>query len=215
VGPEALPARSSSARALSQVQGPDTRPRGSPPEVHALPSYRWFAWLERGSQKMLWRAVSCRGRVRAGERGHQSVAMLEAGARPVLAPAGLVHRVGQSICKPGVRLVERHSGTRVRARRQARHVGRERRLPVPTALFCEHRATTQRKYRRIVDLGCGFGKSTWVLKKTFPEGRCDRRRPCSELLRLACAASRTSKRLQIRSRRRRGATGLARDQSTS
>jgi hypothetical protein len=26
--------------------------------VHALPSYDSFAWLERGSQKLLWRAVS-------------------------------------------------------------------------------------------------------------------------------------------------------------
>ena len=24
------------------------------PLVHALPTYPWFAWLERGSQKMLW-----------------------------------------------------------------------------------------------------------------------------------------------------------------
>ena len=28
------------------------------PAVHALPTYPWFAWLERGSQKMLWRAVT-------------------------------------------------------------------------------------------------------------------------------------------------------------
>jgi hypothetical protein len=27
------------------------------PTVHALPGFGWFAWLERGSQKMLWRAV--------------------------------------------------------------------------------------------------------------------------------------------------------------
>src|SRR5688572_7233435 len=26
--------------------------------VHALSSYPWFAWLERGSQKMLWRATA-------------------------------------------------------------------------------------------------------------------------------------------------------------
>src|SRR5688572_25397178 len=26
--------------------------------VHALPTYPWFAWLERGSQKMLWRATA-------------------------------------------------------------------------------------------------------------------------------------------------------------
>lgn len=30
-------------------------------------------------------------------------------------------------------------------------------------------ALPARRYRRIVDLGCGFGKSTWPLKKAFPE----------------------------------------------
>ena len=31
---------------------------GLAPLVHGLPTYPWFSWLERGSQKMLWRAVS-------------------------------------------------------------------------------------------------------------------------------------------------------------
>ena len=26
--------------------------------IRALPAYPWFSWLERGSQKMLWRAVT-------------------------------------------------------------------------------------------------------------------------------------------------------------
>src|SRR5512134_425369 len=30
----------------------------APAVIHALPSYVPFAWLERGSQKLLWRAVS-------------------------------------------------------------------------------------------------------------------------------------------------------------
>src|SRR2546421_13048137 len=30
-------------------------------------------------------------------------------------------------------------------------------------------ALPARKYRRIVYLGCGFGKSTWPQKKTFPD----------------------------------------------
>ena len=49
-------------RAEYDAEAQDDRPNA--PEaiaarVHALPSYNAFAWLERGSQKMLWRAYMC------------------------------------------------------------------------------------------------------------------------------------------------------------
>jgi len=45
-------------------------------------------------------------------------------------------------------------------------------------------AIPRRPYRRIVDLGCGFGKSTWPLKKAYPEAEVigiDLAAPCLEL----------------------------------
>ena len=48
-------------RAQYEARTKGRAPRGrkeAAPVVHELPSYRWFAWMERGSQKMLWRAVS-------------------------------------------------------------------------------------------------------------------------------------------------------------
>src|SRR6185369_15749774 len=52
-----------------------------------------------------------------------------------------------------------------------------------------HRAFTEtaiprRTYRRIVDLGCGFGKSTWPLKRAFPAAEVigvDLAAPCLRL----------------------------------
>ncbi len=42
----------------------------------------------------------------------------------------------------------------------------------------------KRHYRRIVDLGCGFGKSTWPFKKAFPDAEVigvDLAAPCLAL----------------------------------
>jgi ubiquinone/menaquinone biosynthesis C-methylase UbiE len=50
-------------------------------------------------------------------------------------------------------------------------------------LFVET-AIPQRDYRRIVDLGCGFGKSTWPLKKAYPAAQVigvDLAAPCLTL----------------------------------
>ena len=50
-------------------------------------------------------------------------------------------------------------------------------------LFVET-AIPKRDYRRIVDLGCGFGKSTWPFKRAFPGAEVigvDLAAPCLEL----------------------------------
>ena len=36
----------------------ETTGANDPAVMHALPSYPWFAWMERGAQKMLWRATA-------------------------------------------------------------------------------------------------------------------------------------------------------------
>jgi ubiquinone/menaquinone biosynthesis C-methylase UbiE len=69
-------------------------------------------------------------------------------------------------------------------------------------------ALPARPYRRIVDLGCGFGKSTWPLKRSFPDAEVigvDLAAPC---LRLAARRA-DAQRLQIRFRQADAiATGL-------
>ncbi len=131
--------------------------------VHALPAYGWFAWLERGSQKMLWRAVD-------------DAVGAEADAP---SPPGAV----QAELDPALRLPDWYTDWDIHLQpggvwssQQAAHVYelgaklvmmgdnddyRFHRLFVETAL-------PARSYRRIVDLGCGFGKSTWPLKQAFP-----------------------------------------------
>lgn len=52
-------------------------------------------------------------------------------------------------------------------------------------LFVET-AVPVRTYRRIVDLGCGFGKSTWALKKAFPGAEVIGIEFSAPCLRLAC-----------------------------
>ena len=51
---EVFPSLRREFEALSSTSGPDKQTH----LIRGLPSYRLFSWLERGSQKMLWRAVA-------------------------------------------------------------------------------------------------------------------------------------------------------------
>jgi ubiquinone/menaquinone biosynthesis C-methylase UbiE len=133
--------------------------------VHGLPSYRWFAFLERNAQKALWRAVgdtvAAELPVRAGRNG----------------PARLT-------LDPELRLPDWYTGVDIHIQPggiwSSAHAARVYELGAKLVMlganddYAFHRlfATTgvpSRKYKRIVDLGCGFGKSTWPLKQAFPE----------------------------------------------
>jgi ubiquinone/menaquinone biosynthesis C-methylase UbiE len=157
-------------------------PRALAARVHALPAYPWFAWLERGSQKMLWRAV---GDSVAGFRLQASGFRPEGPATLTLDPslqlpdwytewdihlqpggvwsddtAALVYELGAKL----VMLGENDDY-------------KFHRLFVETSM-------PRRPFRRIVDLGCGFGKSTWPLKKAHPEAEVigiDLAAPCLRL----------------------------------
>ena len=148
--------------------------------VHALPTYPWFAWLERGSQKMLWRAV--------GDAVGDAAAAWAAPAAPAAAeldpdlelpawytdwdihlqPGGVWSApAAADVYELGARLVMLGENDDYRFHR----------------LFTET-AVPQRAYRRIVDLGCGFGKSTWPLKRRFPDAEVigvDLAGPCIQL----------------------------------
>jgi len=146
--------------------------------VHGLPLYPWFAWLERGSQKMLWRATgdAVRGQKIEQTDGPASVRLDPNLQMPAwyadwdihLQPGG-VWRDDQSALtyELGAKLVMLGDNDDYRFHH----------LLVETAV-------PRREYRRIVDLGCGFGKSTWPFKKHFPAAEVvgvDLAGPCLEL----------------------------------
>jgi len=150
--------------------------------VHNLPSYGGFAWLERGSQKMLWRAAldSVQGAAEAppGRSPHGSATLeLDAGLSLPdwytswdihLQPGGVwSSRTASKVYELGAKLVMLGENDDYKFHR----------------LFVET-AIPKRQYRCIVDLGCGFGKSTWPLKRAFPGAEVigvDLAAPCLEL----------------------------------
>lgn len=134
--------------------------------VHGLPVYPWFAWLERGSQKMLWRAVS------------DFVA-----AHPPDVPDEARPAEGLDL-NPGLELPGWYTGWDIHvqpggvwrngAAARVYEQGAKLVMMGDNDDYGFHQTFTQtvipeRPYRRIVDLGCGFGKSTWPLKQAFPE----------------------------------------------
>lgn len=148
--------------------------------VAALPTYRWFAWLERGAQQMLWRAVG--DEVGAGERripppsGPATVTLdpdlplpqWYTGCDIHVQPGG-VWRNDESalVYELGAKLVMLGENDDYRFHQ----------------LFVES-AVPQREYRRIVDFGCGFGKSTWPFKAAYPQAEVigiDLSAPCVRL----------------------------------
>ncbi|MEO8751137.1 MAG: class I SAM-dependent methyltransferase [Casimicrobiaceae bacterium] len=148
--------------------------------VHELPSYPWFAWLERGAQKMLWRAVSD-SIGEADTRRTEEIAPASLKLDPSLAlpawytdwdihlqPGGVwSHDRSAAVYELGAQLVMLGENDDYRFHR----------------LFCET-ALPQRDYARIIDLGCGFGKSTWPLKARFADAEVigvDLAAPCLRL----------------------------------
>jgi ubiquinone/menaquinone biosynthesis C-methylase UbiE len=149
--------------------------------IRELPSYGGFAWLERGSQKMLWRAAL--DAVQAIEEAPQGTtrgpATLELDPNLELPdwytswdihlqPGGIwSSRAASKVYELGAKLVMLGDNDDYKFHR----------------LFVET-AIPKRDYRRIVDLGCGFGKSTWPFKRVFPSAEVigvDLAAPCLEL----------------------------------
>jgi ubiquinone/menaquinone biosynthesis C-methylase UbiE len=156
--------------------------------VHGLPAYGWFAWLERGSQKMLWRAVEGavdRTQAPPPPPGGVAVAEHDPGlALPAwykdwdihLQPGGVWSSAASArVYELGAKLVMMGDNDDYSFHR----------------LFAET-AVPRRAYASILDLGCGFGKSTWSLKQAFPDADVvgvDLAAPCLDL-----AAERASSR---------------------
>jgi len=133
--------------------------------VRRLPTYGWFAWLERGSQKMLWRAVGDHVAAQPPvEYDRPAQGALELNPDLVLPdwytawdihlqPGGVwSSNPAAQVYELGAKLVMMGENDDYKFHR----------------LFTET-AIASRPYRRIVDLGCGFGKSTWPLKQAVPQ----------------------------------------------
>lgn len=174
-----------------------------PPEsfaarVHGLTSYPGFAWLERGSQKMLWRAAmdAVAGHEAAGgdTLGSRAGDGATAGSHPVGSGSGPTLELD-----PELRLPDWYTGWDIHLQPGGVWSDATSALTYELGarlvmlgdnddykfhrLFVET-AIPRRGYRRIVDLGCGFGKSTWPLKKAFPDAEVigiDLSAPCLEL----------------------------------
>jgi len=156
------------------------------PVVRAQPVYPWFAWSERASQKAMWRAVS------------DAVA----GAGPVDLPAA---PQGSLTLDPGLALpawytdwdIHVQPGGVWRADASARvyELGAKLVMMGENDDYGFHRSFVATccadldAPTRIVDLGCGFDKSTWPMKQAYPAAEVigiDLAAPC---LRLAHAKS--------------------------
>jgi ubiquinone/menaquinone biosynthesis C-methylase UbiE len=165
--------------ARAAAASPAARAVAAAATVHALPTYPWFAWFERGGQKMLWRAVV------------DAVAAEPAPATP-FAPARLE-------LDPELQLPRWYTDWDIHLQPggvwSRADAGRVYELGAKLVMlggnddYEFHRlftstAVPERRYRRIVDLGCGFGKSTWSLQQRFPDADVygvDFAAPCLEL----------------------------------
>jgi len=179
---------------------------GMAPVMHDLPAYPWFAWIERGAQKMLWRATADAVQAGGADVLEESVAGLVLDPNLVLPnwytdwdihvqPGGVWSNDRAALVyEQGAKLVMMGDNDDYRFHH----------LFVETAL-------PRRDYTRIVDMGCGFGKSAWPMKQAFPEAEVigvDLSAPCLKL-----AAARTKARgLAVEFRQADAAdTGLAAD----
>lgn len=135
------------------------------PVVRAQPVYPWFAWSERASQKALWRAVSD--------------AMAQAG--PIEMPQA---PAGSLALDPDLALPDWYTDWDIHvqpggvwrsdASAQVYELGAKLVMMGGNDDYAFHTSFVKtccaglEAPTRLVDLGCGFGKSTWSLKRAYP-----------------------------------------------
>jgi SAM-dependent methyltransferase len=131
------------------------------------PLERWFGWIERGSQKLLWRSVQ------EVVRAHPEDLSPDSG-----------ESMGSLQLDADLELPEWYIDTDIHIQpggvwsgdEQARvyELGAKLVMLGRNDDYAFHdlfvrTAVPARPYRRIIDLGCGFAKSTWPLKRAFPD----------------------------------------------
>lgn len=171
------------------------------PVVRELPLYPWFSWMERGQQKMMWRAVSDAVAQRwptlreqlEDLPGHPvgSLTLDPELELPSWYTAFDIHLQPGGVWSDDTSAFVYEEGAKIVMLRENDEYLFHR-LLIDTAV-------PQRAYARIVDMGCGFGKSTRPFVDAFPDAEVwglDLSAPC---LRLAHAhAERLGKSVHFR-----------------
>ncbi len=161
-------------------------PKQAMPVMHDLPLYPWFSWMERGQQKMMWRAVSD-----AVER-HWPELRAQIEQLPDSPKGGLeldpelelpdwytaydIHVQPGGVWSDDSSAFVYEEGAKVVMLRENDEYLFHR-LLVETAVPAG-------PHERIVDVGCGFGKSTRPFADIFPEAEVwglDLSAPCLKL----------------------------------
>lgn len=143
-----------------------TDPQDAVAAVHEAQVYPWFAWMERASQKQLWRAVE------------DAVATDASGPAAEIAPAGGELELDRELKLPAwytdVDIHVQPGGVwSSDTAAKVYELGAKLVMLGENDDFLFHQlfadtAVPDRAYRRIVDLGCGFGKSTRPFKLRWP-----------------------------------------------
>lgn len=134
--------------------------------IESCPTYPWFSWLERGGQKLKWRVITDIVAMDRQLLGSQLEA--EGAARLKLDPDMPLpdwYTSWDIHCQPGGVWSEASSALIYELGTKVLHIGKNSKFELHR-LFTE--TVPDKKYRRIVDLGCGFGKSTIPFKQRFP-----------------------------------------------
>lgn len=156
------------------------------PVVRELPLYPWFSWMERGQQKMLWRRVSeavarqwpeLQARLdEVGDASGGSLTLDPDLELPDWYTAFDIHIQPGGVWSDDVSAFVYEEGAKIVMLRENDEYLFHR-LLVETAV-------PDRPYRRIVDVGCGFGKSTRPFAEAYPEAEVwgvDLSAPCLKL----------------------------------
>jgi ubiquinone/menaquinone biosynthesis C-methylase UbiE len=149
--------------------------------THRQPAYPWFAFVERASQKMLWRDVADTVEARPVSHHGKSKGPSRVVLDPDFALPGWYTDWDIHLQPGGVWQADSAA--------DIYELGAKLVMLGDNDDYTFHRAFTEtaipeRAYRRIVDLGCGFGKSTWPLKRRFPQAEViglDLAAPCLRL----------------------------------
>lgn len=141
------------------------------PVVRDLPLYPWFSWIERGQQKMMWRAVSDDVERRWDELSRQltdlpappvgSLTLAADLELPTWYTAYDIHLQPGGVWSDDTSAFVYEQGAQIVMLRD----NDEYRFHT---LFTET-AVVGGPHRRIADLGCGFGKSTRPFVDAFPD----------------------------------------------